>query len=406
MKSRPPWWMYLIAAIYALTFLFNARQEAFGPANSGWSPVWPSLRVASVASGTPMDKAGLQAGDTLESVSGQPLTGMPDWFLARAHFERGRPIILSIRRGDQQINLQLEITEPAWRSTEKSRALSEVAFCSARFILLLLALLVGFRRPAQRSARIAALMLAIGAVAEGYPSSGWAAALHRLPVVLALPICLATVSCLLSPLVWLAFFSGFPRPFLSDRVREILVFAPLLIFGVPVIASSIAMIYTPSILARPWPVVLSAAPVRLIQDTAGVIPLLFLNVLPAYQPTLQVGFLELWLAVSILYFAAGFFMLVANYRRVESAQERHRVGALCFALVIFLMIVAQNLLTRNWTNWFDSLPPAFLSDPLTLGATVLFLAVPLTLAYSVLAEGRQTQPAESAGSAIDPKSRR
>ena len=52
------------------------------------------------------------------------------------------------------------------------------------------------------------------------------------------------------------------------------------LFGVPLVASSIAMIYAPSLLARPWPTVLSLAPVRLIQDMAGVTPLLFLSVWP------------------------------------------------------------------------------------------------------------------------------
>lgn len=388
-KARAPWWMYMIAAIFSLTLLFNARQEMWGPANAGWTPIWPTLRVAAVAPGSPMDGAGLRAGDLLESVNGQALNGMPDWFLARAHFERGRTISLSVRRGEQQLSLQFEIDASAWRTEERSHFLSVSAFYAARFVLLGLAILIGFRRPGQSNARLAALMLAIGSVAEGYPSAGWAASLHHLPLVLAIPICMATVSCLLSPVAWLAFFSGFPRPFLSHGWREIFAGAPVLVFGVPMLASAIAIIYTPFVLVRPWPLVLSAAPVRLIEDTAGVVPLLFLNVLPLYQPGVQAGFLEIWLAVSVLYLAAGFLMLVANYRRLDNQAERHRVGALCLALVIFFIIVAQNLLTRNWTNWFGTLPPAFLSVPITLGATVLFLAVPLTLAYSVLGEGRR-----------------
>jgi S1-C subfamily serine protease len=96
---RVPWWMYLAAGVYVLTFLFNARQEASGPANAGWVPVWPAVAVASVASGRAMEKAGLRAGDVLEAVNGQPITRMPDWFVARAHFERKQPIKLQIQRG-------------------------------------------------------------------------------------------------------------------------------------------------------------------------------------------------------------------------------------------------------------------------------------------------------------------
>jgi hypothetical protein len=271
--------MYVIAAVYVLTFFFNARQEVLGPANPGWVPAWPTFKVAAIVPGGPMDKAGLQAGDVLEAVNGQPLNGMPDWFLVRAHFERDRQVDLRIRRGEQHLGLRVEIADSTWRSGNRLHHIRVIALYIDRFILLALATLVGFLRPEQPSARVAALMLAIGSVAEGYPSAGWASALRHLPGVLALPICLATVSCLLSPLVWLAFFMGFPRQRLSQRWRWSLVFPPLLIFGAPIVASAIAMIYVPSALARDWPLVLSAAPVRLIQDTGGVVPFLFLGLL-------------------------------------------------------------------------------------------------------------------------------
>jgi hypothetical protein len=137
-------------------------------------------------------------------------------------------------------------------------------------------------------------MFAIGAVGEGYPSPGWAAALGHLPAVLAVPICLATASCLLSPLVWLAFFAGLTSSWQSHGWQRALVFVPGVILGVPIICSAIALIYFPEVLARPWPLVLSSTPVRLIQDIAGVAPLLFFNALPAYWPGVQVVLLDLW----------------------------------------------------------------------------------------------------------------
>lgn len=233
-------------------------------------------------------------------------------------------------------------------------------------------------------------MFAVGAVAEGYPSSGWAATLRHLPAVLAIPICLATVSCLLSSIIWLPLFASFPRPRLSQKWQWVLVLVPLVIFGVPIVASAIAMIYAPSVLPKPWPLVLSANPVRVIQDIAGVAPLLFLNLLPLYQPIVQVRLLELWFAVSTVYFAAGFLMLRSSYRRLDDLHERKRVGSLCLALMIFFIIVVHNFFARNWMNWFGNPPPALLfSGPISVDTTVLFLFVPLTLAYNVLAEGKR-----------------
>jgi hypothetical protein len=386
---RAPWWMYVIAAVYTVTLFFNARQEAWGPANTGWTPAWPTLEVAGVQPNRPMESAGLRVGDVLETVDGQPLRGMPDWFLARAHFERGHQTDLQVLRGQQKIALQFMITEPSWRTWNRAHFLGEVAFYLVRFLLLILAMLVGFSHPDQLGARLAALMLAVAAVAEGYPSSGWAAGLRHLPAALAIPICMATISCLLASVIWLAFFASFPRPQLSQRRRWVLTLVPLLIFGIPMVASAIAMIYAPTVLARPWPLVFSAVPVRVIQDIAGVTPLLFFNVLPLYHPSTQATLLELWFAASSLYFAAGFLMLAASYRPVDGSHERRRAGALCLAVIIFGSIVVHNVLMRNWTNWFGSPPPWLFSGVTSFGEDILFLFVPLTLAYAVLTEGQR-----------------
>jgi hypothetical protein len=77
---------------------------------------------------------------------------MPDWFLARAQFERDRPIRLTIRRGDQHLQLQFVIAVPAWRSWNRVHSIGVIAFCLARLMLLSLAIFVGLSRPEQLSA--------------------------------------------------------------------------------------------------------------------------------------------------------------------------------------------------------------------------------------------------------------
>src|SRR5207245_9261628 len=78
---RVSWWMYVVAAVYAPTLLFNTRQEFWGPADAGWVLSGP-FKVSSVLPGGPMDKAGLQPGAVLEAVDGLPSNGAADWFLA------------------------------------------------------------------------------------------------------------------------------------------------------------------------------------------------------------------------------------------------------------------------------------------------------------------------------------
>jgi hypothetical protein len=175
------------------------------------------------AAGETDGESRLRAGDILEAVDGRPLRAMPDWFVARAHFELDRPIELQVGRGDQHLALPLVITAPAWRTWTRAHFLGVDAFEFVRFILLVLAILLAFSAPQQLSARLAALMFFVGAVAEGYPSSGWAASLRHLPGLFAILICLGTASCLLASVIWLAFFAVLPRPRLTRRWRWALV---------------------------------------------------------------------------------------------------------------------------------------------------------------------------------------
>lgn len=381
---RAPWWMYALAAVFTLTFLFNARQEAFGPANAGWIAAWPSPRVAAIKHGSPMEKAGLQPGDLLETADGLTLTGMPDWFVARAHFERGRPIELQIKRGEQHLRLQFVITAANSSAWQRAHAGGVIAFYIARFMLLVLAIFIAFKRPRQASARLAATMLAMGAVAEGYPSSGWAAALGHLPAPLSLSIFLASACCLLSPMIWLLFCAEISRSRFLQAWRRTLVLIPLFLFGMELVASSIAMIYRPSALLRPWPLLLSSAPIRLMQDMGGVSPLLYLNAWPSW-PWLHAAALELWLVISVLCFMLGFLMLAVGYRRADNPQERRRMGALDLAFAFFGLLVVHNIFARNWQAWFGTPTPVFLSGASFVAETLLFPIVPIVLSWCVLA---------------------
>ena len=394
--------MPVAASAFALAFCFNAYQEALGPANAGWIAAWPSFMVAAVVPGTPMDKAGLRKGDVLEAVNGHPLTGMPDWFVARSTFERDRSVEIQIRRSEQRLRLRFVITLPAWRTWRTDHALAVLSFYLARFILLLLAIFISFRRPKQLSASLAALMFASTAVAEGYPSSGWAASLHRLPLFLAIPICLATASWLLGSVVWVAFFGIFPRRSLTRRWQWALLLAPLLVLLPPLVKSATALVIAPWDLTRSWPLILSVWPARIAQDLAGVAPLLFFNLWPLDQPITQVHLLELWLFISGFYLAAGFALLTVNFRRGLNGERERLVRNLLASLVIFPFIVVHNVFARNWASWFGTATPPLLSSLAFVAEAVLFLIVPLTLTCAVLAErqeaardgNRQASPAD------------
>jgi hypothetical protein len=248
-----------------------------------------------------------------------------------------------VRRGLRSLLEDGQITTPAWRSWNRAHLLVDIAFYSVRFLLLLLAIVIAFRHPQEISSRLGALLLASGAVAEGYPSSGWAASLHQLPLPFAILVCLAVSFCLLGPALWLAFFATYPqRWFGRCSLRRLLLL--VLVFAVPIMVSALAVVYAPGLLARDWPAALSAAPARLIQDAFGVSPLLFLSVLPLQSSILQIAILELWLIVSVAYFAAGILLLLKASLRLENPLERRRFGFLSASVAVF----AWSSLTMFW----------------------------------------------------------
>jgi hypothetical protein len=330
-----------------------------------------------------MERAGLQAGDVVESVDGRPITGAPDWFIARAHVEIARPIELQILRGPQQhVSLHAVVTEPAWRTWSAQQLVGESAFYAVRFGLLCLAIVVSFcRRSGRLEARLlVAGMFAIGAVAEGYPSSGWAAGLHRLPIVLALPIALATASCLLAPVVWFDLFATYPIPWFSKRVRTWLTVAPVLVFGMAVVTSAYAFIYSPSALSQPWDRLDQSALVSAIQNIAGVSPLLFINARPASMPFAEQSLLTLWVAMAATYLIGGLILLAADCFVAREPEVRRRVRVVLAAMLAFALLAVHNVLSRN----FPASMPALFSPTASLIADLFFIPVPLILARRVL----------------------
>src|SRR5205823_5277880 len=139
---------------------------------------------------------------------------------------------------------------------------------------------------------LAASIGAMIAVAEAFPSAGWAAALRHLPMVVSIPIALASTSWLLISVAWLSFCSVFPRPLFLRPWHWGLVLAPTAVFLPLMVMSATAVVYGPSALAMPSPF-LDSGRVLLIQSIWGVIPGLFINAWPFYRPAQHEWLLEL-----------------------------------------------------------------------------------------------------------------
>ena len=382
---RPPrWWTYLLAALYVLTLSFNARQEAFGPADSGLRytgqpPDHRPLAVESVVAGSPFDLAGVQAGDVIETVGGRMVLGQTDWLLARAHFERNQPTNVQVRRGEAHLRLTFTITKPNWTTWDRG----VVAFQVVRAFVLFLALLLAFKRPDDLAVRLAALVFAMIGVAEAFPSAGWAAALRHSPPIVAIPIALATVSWLLITVPWFSLCAVFPRTLWPRRWAWAFVLAPVAFFLPLMVVSAVAVVCRPAVLAMPTPF-LDTAEIRFIGKIWGIIPSLFINPWPFYRPARQVWLLELWVALSMSAFVAGYVTLVVTCFRVREQPERRRLRMLAAGLVIVWIIGVHNVFARNWGAVLGDRAPALLSASGLVAEAIVFSVVVLMAVYTLI----------------------
>ena len=146
------------------------------------------------------------------------------------------------------------------------------------------------------------------------------------------------------------------------------------------------MITAPFELTGRWPGILSVRPVRIVQDIAGVSPLLFFNVTPRFWPIQEIYLLELLLTMSAIYIVASFTLLAVNSHRPLERKRQRAARAMLFSMAILAVLVAHNVVTRNWGEWFGGSPPVAFSEVAFVFEAILFLVVPLALVYLVIAE--------------------
>lgn len=81
LSSRPRCSMYVIVAVYGLTFLFNAA-GILGTGQRRLGTFLADVQGRCDCAWHAHEKSRARAGDVLEAVNGQPLNPMPDWSLA------------------------------------------------------------------------------------------------------------------------------------------------------------------------------------------------------------------------------------------------------------------------------------------------------------------------------------
>jgi predicted metalloprotease with PDZ domain len=108
-NSRPPWWMYLIAAPFVAHIVFMWAFWLFGPEpmgievrGAGSHPVITNVRQGSLA-----ERAGIQPGDLILRANDRPITNMNYWSWFATNVEAGKSVVLDNDRSGQRLRAVL-----------------------------------------------------------------------------------------------------------------------------------------------------------------------------------------------------------------------------------------------------------------------------------------------------------
>lgn len=332
----PRWWMYVIAASFLAMHVFWAYLSILGPMDDGLDEVDPvfergTMRVRAVADGSPLASAGLRIGDRVLTIDGFPIREARDWKLALDNLQVG-PTRWEVLRGQERLAVDVTVG----RKTHLWRTLS---FGSLWFILFSLGLFIGFRRPNDSVALIAAWLFMTASLALGL-NHGWAAVWRQvLPIPVQVALWIPEISRFVIEGIVLSFFVLFPRRLFRSRWPWLLIWVPVLV----------------TLPWRAWS---------------------FYSVIYRYgQATVVPGWFDDATKLRmIVYLVAGVVMLLINYHRLADLNERRRVRVLMVGTAIGVAAAMR----PAWTT--SSFNPALYS----IAFVSLMLACPLAFAYAIL----------------------
>ena len=166
------------------------------------------MRIASVADGSPASAAGLQVGDRVIAAGGRSIRNRLDWDAYEANLVSSGPVTFEVTRGDRPLSATLTLPRVSENRRLTSAGATLTAARSGQFVTLLLALLVIFLGPSNRTTRTCAWLLASVAVFSVTLPYGFAAYWRELPRPAGLLLWLPHVSSLAVTPIMLTFFAG------------------------------------------------------------------------------------------------------------------------------------------------------------------------------------------------------
>lgn len=135
------------------------------------------MRVTEIVAGSPAARAGLQPGDRIVAAQGRPIRGRLDWTAVQTNLRTNVPLQLGVRRGQMNVDGVLVLHRAAASFWTSSAGATVLLARFTQLVTLAVALLVVFKRPGDRGARLASWLMAT--LDAGSPLVGLLRALQR-----------------------------------------------------------------------------------------------------------------------------------------------------------------------------------------------------------------------------------
>jgi hypothetical protein len=261
---RLPWWLAGVVAAFAIYFALLISADLRRPEAIGFTLVVDGrgIVVATVGAGSPAAAAGLKAGDRVIAANGRPTRTRHDWLAFNAHLTAPGVVALDIARDTRIVKttLRLKRVGTSFWTTLAGATLGIAR--AVQLVTLLLAILVVWRRPDDRTAVIGAWLLGSIAVFSISLPYGFAASWQGLPTVVTLLLALPLASSLAIGPIMLTFLARFPRPLLHSPLAYGAIWLPALPMLLLQLATVRALAYetTPPVIPGSWNSLLTLTP--------------------------------------------------------------------------------------------------------------------------------------------------
>jgi len=306
-----------------------------------------AMFVRAVAPASTAARDGLAVGDRVLSANAHPIRSRLDWLAVEMNLRVGQPLRLDVARPGGPQAIVLVLNRAPWTYWLTTAGATLLSARGVQLATLALALIVAFRRPVDRSARVGAWVLATLAVYSIVWPYQIAATWRALPAILGLAFWIPFVSSLAIAAVLFTFFASFPRPIVRARWVWLLLWAPM----APVLFLQLQFA---------WRVV--------------------------YQPEQTAAFVDwtpLSVAVTTAYTIAALAILAIGYRGLTDRTERRRVRMLVVGSAVGLLS-ALPVVVGYWWGSDVALGYSVFVSPIVAVASMLALALPLSFAYAIL----------------------